>query len=114
MSGCPFCKIVSGDIPSTKVHEDEEMIAFRDINPQAPVHILIVPRRHIASLGAAAEDDQALLGRLLLRARELAASEGLAEAGYRVVNNCGSQGGQTVDHIHFHLLGGRAMTWPPG
>jgi len=113
MSGdCLFCKIVAGEIKADTVHEDEHWIAFRDINPQAPVHVLVIPRRHIASLNDASEDDRALLGDLLLAIRRLATDLGL-EA-YRVVNNCGAAAGQSVFHIHFHLLGGRAMNWPPG
>lgn len=113
MSDCLFCKIVAGDIPAEKVHEDDEMIAFRDISPQAPTHLLIIPRAHIASLDEAGEEDGGLLGRMLLQAAKLAAAEGIA-GGYRIVNNCGGAAGQTVFHIHLHLLGGRALGWPPG
>ena len=112
-SDCLFCKIVEGQIPADKVHEDDDVIAFRDINPQAPVHLLVVPRRHIASLNDASSEDQALLGRILLAARNLAQKEGVG-SGYRVVNNCGESAGQSVFHLHFHVLGGRALTWPPG
>jgi histidine triad (HIT) family protein len=114
MSDCLFCKIVAGEIPSTTVYEDDEIVAFRDIDPKAPTHVLLIPRRHIASLNDAGDGDAALLGRILTVTRKLAADEGLAEAGYRVVNNCGDDGGQAVHHIHFHLLGGRRMGWPPG
>ena len=110
---CLFCKIATGDIPSKKAYEDDELVAFHDVSPQAPVHILIIPRRHIASLDEAGEPDQALLGRVLLAARQLAEEQGIAGA-YRLVNNCGASAGQSVFHIHFHLLGGRAMGWPPG
>lgn len=113
MSDCLFCKIAAGDIPSKKVHEDDELVAFHDVNPQAPVHVLLIPRRHIASLSEAVEADQALLGRLLLTARRLAGELGI-ESGYRLVTNCGRAAGQSVFHVHFHLLGGRAMSWPPG
>ena len=113
MKDCLFCKIVAGQIPADRVLEDEDVIAFRDINPQAPVHVLVVPRRHVASLDAAAADDAALLGRLLLAAQRVAREAG-TERGYRVVNNCGSSAGQSVFHIHFHVLGGRDMRWPPG
>ncbi len=113
MSDCLFCKIVGGEIPSNMAYEDEEVIAFHDISPQAPTHILVVPRRHISSLDAAAEKDAALLGRILLVIKKLARNQGV-ESGYRVVNNCGAPAGQSVFHIHFHLLGGRAMGWPPG
>jgi histidine triad (HIT) family protein len=113
MSDCIFCKIVAGEIPSKRVHEDDDVFAFHDLSPQAPVHVLIVPRKHIASLNEASEEDRALLGRILLSVRELAEQLGVS-AGYRVVNNCGAPAGQSVFHIHFHLLGGRAMGWPPG
>jgi histidine triad (HIT) family protein len=110
---CLFCKIVSGAIPAKKVFEDNDAIAFRDINPQAPVHILVVPRKHIASLDESVDQDRELLGHLLALGPQIARSEGL-KAGYRTVINTGSDGGQTVDHLHLHLLGGRAMHWPPG
>ena len=113
MSDCLFCKIVAGDIPSDKLYEDDDLIAFRDINPQAPLHVLVVPRRHIASLDDAGPDDRELLGKTLLVARRLAEEHGVA-GGYRVVNNCGASAGQSVFHIHFHLLGGRSLGWPPG
>lgn len=114
MSQCIFCKIVAGEIPSTKVHEDDQVLAFRDLHPQAPTHILIIPKRHIATLNDLQEGDEALVGRIFLVAKQLAAQEGLAEAGYRTVFNCNKGGGQEVYHIHLHLLGGRQMTWPPG
>jgi histidine triad (HIT) family protein len=114
MSDCLFCRIAAGEISAEKVHEDEDMVAFRDINPQAPTHILLVPRKHVASLSAATSEDAALLGRILLAARDLASEEGIDADGYRVVNNCGPGAGQTVFHIHFHLLGGRDFRWPPG
>lgn len=113
MSDCLFCRIARGEIPSRVVHDDDEVMAFRDINPQAPTHVLIVPKEHIPSLEAAEERHAGILGRLLLTARRIAEQEGLGE-GYRVVNNCGPRAGQTVHHIHFHLLGGRDMAWPPG
>jgi len=111
---CIFCKIVAGGIPAAKVFEDDRAVAFRDINPQAPTHALIIPRRHVASLGEAGEDDESLLGHLLLVAARVAREEGLAESGYRTVINTGAGAGQSVFHIHVHLLGGRALTWPPG
>ena len=111
---CLFCKIVAGTIPSTVVHEDELVLAFDDINPVAPVHQLIVPKRHIGSAADLGEDDATLLGRLFAVAASLAAAAGLPETGYRVVTNVGRDGGQSVDHLHFHLLGGRVLTWPPG
>jgi histidine triad (HIT) family protein len=113
MSDCIFCKIVAGEIPSKQVHEDDDVFAFHDLNPQAPVHVLVVPRKHISSLNEAGGEDGALLGRILLSVRELAERLGVGQ-GYRVVNNCGASAGQSVFHIHFHLLGGRAMGWPPG
>jgi histidine triad (HIT) family protein len=113
MSDCLFCKIVEGEIPSNKVYEDELVYAFHDIDPKAPTHVLVVPKRHIASLDAAGEEDRELLGRLLLTAGRIARELGIA-SGYRVVNNCGAPAGQSVFHVHFHLLGGRAMRWPPG
>ncbi len=110
---CTFCKIIEGKIPSTSVFQDELGYAFADINPKAPVHVLVVPREHIASLDAAHKDNRALLGHLLWAAAEIARKKGLAN-GYRIVVNTGQDGGQTMDHLHLHLLGGRMMTWPPG
>lgn len=111
---CLFCKIAKGDIPATKVFENDELVAFRDITPQAPTHILVIPRQHIATLNALEEQHAALVGRMVLLAKALAAQEGIADGGYRLNFNCNSQGGQTVFHIHLHLLGGRQMHWPPG
>lgn len=110
---CLFCQIVSGDIPAQRLHEDTDTLAFADINPQAPVHILIIPKRHIASHAKALPEDATLLGRLLATAGEIAKAKGL-DNGYRLVINTGADGGQTVDHLHVHLLGGRPMHWPPG
>lgn len=110
---CLFCKILDGTIPSTAVYQDEDCYAFADIQPQAPVHVLIVPREHIASLAEAGDDDQTLLGHLLWVAAEIARTRKLGK-GYRVVTNIGEDGGQSVDHMHLHLLGGRPMAWPPG
>jgi len=110
---CLFCKIVEGNLPSAPVYQDELCYAFSDIHPQAPVHVLVVPREHINSLADSNESDQPLLGHLLWAAGEIARSQGLAK-GYRVVVNTGQDGGQTVDHLHLHLLGGRAHGWPPG
>ena len=110
---CLFCKIIEGQIPSTPVYQDELAYAFADINPKAPVHVLIVPREHFGSLDEASQAKRALLGHLLWAAAEIARKKGLAK-GYRVVVNTGSDGGQTVDHLHLHLMGGRMMTWPPG
>jgi histidine triad (HIT) family protein len=110
---CLFCKIAEGTIPSTAVHQDDFVYAFADINPKAPVHILIIPREHIGSLAEATPGHKELLGHLFLVASEIARNKGLAN-GYRVVVNSGADGGQTVDHLHLHLMGGRPMTWPPG
>ena len=107
---CIFCRIVEGEIPSDTVYQDEEIIAFRDINPQAPVHIVIIPRRHIASLSHLSESDSALVGRMVAAANRLAEEEGLTERGYRVVINCGKEGGQLVPHLHLHLVGGRQLS----
>ena len=111
---CIFCKIVAGEIPSKKIYEDESAFAFRDINPQAPTHALVIPRKHIASLDAAGEADEALLGHLLRVAAQVAHSEGHAEGGFRTVINNGADAGQTVFHIHVHVLAGRHLSWPPG
>ncbi|MCP3982547.1 MAG: histidine triad nucleotide-binding protein [bacterium] len=110
---CLFCKIVAGEIPSDRVWEDDDVVAFRDISPQAPVHVLVIPKRHLASLDETAEGDAQLLGRLLGSCRSIAEQEGIAGA-YRVVNNCGAAAGQSVFHIHLHVLGGRSLGWPPG
>lgn len=114
MSNCIFCRIAAGELPATKLYEDEDVLAFRDLHPQAPTHILIIPRRHIATLNDLTPEDTTLVGKIMLVARQLAADEGLAEAGYRTVFNCNKGGGQEVYHIHLHLLGGRQMHWPPG
>ncbi len=114
VSDCLFCRIVAGEIPSTKVHEDDLVIAIRDINPRAPTHILLLPRAHIASAADLTDADAPMVGRLFAAAAEIARSEGIADAGYRLVSNVGRWGGQTVDHLHVHLMGGRSFTWPPG
>jgi len=114
MNECLFCKVVSGVIPCDKVHENEYVLAFRDIDPKAPTHILIIPKKHITTLNEINENDQDLLGELLLTAKKIAKDEGINTSGYRTVFNCNSDGGQTVFHIHMHLLGGRPMAWPPG
>lgn len=110
---CLFCSIASKDIPSQLIYEDELVIAFKDINPQAPVHFLVVPKLHVQSLDQIIEDNDKLIAHVMRLIPRLAAEQGV-ENGYRVVNNCGSDGGQTVGHIHFHVLGGREMLWPPG
>jgi len=114
VADCLFCRIVAGEIPSTKVHDDDVVLAIRDIAPRAPTHILLLPRRHIASAADLTPDDGELLGRIFGMAAEIARSEGIAARGYRVVTNVGTWGGQTVEHLHFHLMGGRAFDWPPG
>lgn len=114
MQDCLFCKILAGDIPADIVYESEMALAFRDINPQAPTHVLIIPRKHIGTINDLESDDQAVIGSLFTAAQVIANQEGHADDGYRVVMNCNEAAGQTVFHIHMHLLGGRAMTWPPG
>lgn len=111
---CLFCRIVAGEIPATTVHEDDLVMAIRDRNPMAPVHLLLMPRAHVASALDITEADAALAGRLLAVSAALARSEGIADGGYRLVINAGVDGGQTVGHLHVHLLGGRPMRWPPG
>jgi histidine triad (HIT) family protein len=111
---CLFCRIVAGEIPSTTVAQDEHVVAIRDIAPRAPTHVLLLPREHIRSAAELTDDDGTLLGRLFSMAADIARSEGIAQGGYRIVTNIGSWGGQTVDHLHFHVMGGRAFTWPPG
>lgn len=113
-STCLFCRILSGEIPSTKVFEDNVAYAFKDINPQAPTHVLIVPKEHIDSLNDISQGDEAMLGYLLRLAPKIANQLGVAESGFRAVINTGSDGGQSVDHLHIHLLGGRSLVWPPG
>ncbi len=107
---CIFCKIVAGEIPSKQVYADDQIIAFHDISPQAPTHILVIPRRHIGDMNEAAAEDQALLGHMMLRASEIAAEAGLAESGYRLALNTGPDARQSVFHIHLHILGGRRLT----
>ena len=111
---CLFCRIRDQELPATLVHEDEHCLAFRDLHPQAPHHILVIPRKHVASLNELEDGDAAMLGALLLAARKIAKDEGMADAGWRTVVNVGKDGGQTVHHLHLHLLGGRALGWPPG
>ena len=111
---CIFCRIVAGDVPAQVIHQDEEILAFRDINAQAPTHILLIPREHVSSVAELDASQESLAGRLLLGARSVAESEGLVASGYRLVVNHGAHGGQSVDHLHLHLLGGRALSWPPG
>ena len=114
MPDCLFCKLAAGDIPATIVYEDERVVAFRDINPQAPLHVLLIPRRHIATLNDLRPEDDGVVGELARRAAAIAREQGYAERGYRVAFNCNADAGQTVFHIHMHLLAGRKLGWPPG
>jgi histidine triad (HIT) family protein len=111
---CLFCRVIAGEIPSKRVYEDESVVAFHDINPQAPVHVLIVPRQHVATLNDLAPEDSALVGDMVRCAAAIAKDLGVAARGYRTVFNCNREAGQSVFHIHLHLLGGRPMHWPPG
>jgi histidine triad (HIT) family protein len=111
---CLFCRIVAGEIPAAKVHEDDEIMAFNDINPQAPMHVLVVPRTHVATLNDLEPAHDALVGGMLRRAAAIAAERGFAAGGYRTVFNCNADAGQTVFHIHLHVIGGRRLSWPPG
>ena len=111
---CLFCKICDGDIPADIVMQTDDMVAFRDINPQAPTHILIIPKQHIATVNDLRDEDHTIVGKLFVAARDIARDEGISEAGYRVTMNCNKAAGQTVFHIHLHLLGGRDFGWPPG
>ena len=111
---CLFCKILAGEIPADIVYESDTAIAFRDINPQAPTHVLVIPRKHIATINDVGADDEAVIGNLFTVAKEIAASDNIADDGYRVVMNCNEGAGQSVFHIHLHVLGGRPLGWPPG
>lgn len=113
-SDCIFCRIAAGEIPAKIVREDQDTVAFRDIDPKAPLHVLVVPRKHIRSINALAPEDEPLIGRLFAVARDIAAEEGVSESGYRMIVNAGPDAGQSVDHVHLHLLGGRGLAWPPG
>lgn len=113
MTDCIFCKIAAGEMGTQFLYEDEKVVAFRDISPVAPVHILVIPKRHIVSANELTEEDNHLIGHIFQVIRNLAQQENL-DKGYRIVNNCGEEGGQTVHHLHFHLLGGRNLQWPPG
>jgi len=114
VSDCIFCRIAEKKIPSKIVHEDDRAVAFEDVNPQAPVHVLVVPKRHVQSVAELEAADATLLGQLMLTGAAIAKQKGIAESGYRLVLNTGKNGGQTVFHLHLHLLGGRPMHWPPG
>jgi histidine triad (HIT) family protein len=111
---CLFCRIASGEIPASKVYEDADVLAFNDINPQAPLHVLVIPKRHVATINDVGESEEALIGQLVRRAAAIAAERGYADRGYRTVFNCNAEAGQTVFHVHLHLLAGRHLAWPPG
>lgn len=114
MTDCIFCKIAEGKIPAEVVYRDDHVVAFRDLNPQAPTHVLVIPRRHLSTLNDLTDADAHLVGRLYLAAKRVAEQDGIAERGYRTVVNCNAEAGQSVFHVHLHVLGGRAMRWPPG
>lgn len=114
MEDCIFCKIVEGNIPCDKVYEDEYVLSFKDINPEAPVHVLIIPKKHIANLNELKEEDMHIISHIYNAVKVIAKKLEVDQSGYRIVTNCGEHGGQTVGHIHFHLLGGRSLIWPPG
>jgi histidine triad (HIT) family protein len=113
MSDCIFCKIAAGEIPSTKLYEDDQILAFRDVSPQAPIHFLVIPKMHIAGMDDITPENAGVIGHIFATIPGLMAKEGAAN-GYRVVSNCGADGGQTVGHLHFHCLAGRELAWPPG
>ena len=114
MSNCIFCKIIAGEIPAEKLYEDDNVLAFRDIQAQAPLHALIIPKQHIATINNLQPDHAELIGQMFLAAKQIAKAEGYAESGYRTVMNCGEAAGQTVFHLHLHVLAGRDLSWPPG
>ncbi|WP_352419850.1 histidine triad nucleotide-binding protein [Proteiniborus sp.] len=114
MSECIFCKIINGDIPASKIYEDDKVVAFNDLNPQSPTHILIIPKQHIPSVNNIDENNSHIISHIFVVINKIAKEKGLSKKGYRIVNNCGEFGGQSVEHIHFHLLGGRQLQWPPG
>ena len=114
MGNCLFCRIVAGEIPAKMAYQDDDVVAFYDLNPQAPLHVLVIPRKHIATINGLEAEDAALVGKLFLAAKKIAADAGYADDGYRVVMNCGADAGQSVFHIHLHLLAGRHLAWPPG
>lgn len=114
MEGCIFCKIINGEIPSKKIYEDEKVYAFYDISPAAPTHFLVIPKQHIESVNALNDDNVEVISHIFKVINKLVVELNISDKGYRVVNNCGEDGGQTVNHIHFHVLGGRSLQWPPG
>ena len=114
MEDCVFCKIIRGDIPCVKIYENDLILCFRDISPEAPQHVIIIPKKHINNINELKEEDASIISAVYLATKEITKILGINESGYRIVSNCGEDGGQTVKHIHFHLLGGRQMKWPPG
>lgn len=114
MEDCVFCKIVKGEIPSSKVYEDDKIISFKDLSPEAPVHVLIIPKKHISSLNEVDSEAADIIAHIFKTVPKLVKELGIDEGGYRIVSNCGEDGGQSVPHVHFHLLGGRSLNWPPG
>lgn len=114
MSDCIFCKIIKGEIPNTKIYEDDKIISFKDIEPAAPVHVLIIPKKHIESLNEVDDEAAEIIAHIFKTVPKLVRELGISEDGYRIVSNCGKDGGQSVEHVHFHLLGGRSLNWPPG
>ncbi len=114
MSDCLFCKILDGEIPCDRVYENDQVVAFRDVNPQATTHVLVIPRKHISTVNDLTADDKNIVGEMMLAAKAVAKQDGIEESGYRMVMNCNEGAGQTVFHIHLHILGGRRMNWPPG
>lgn len=114
MENCLFCKIIKGEIPCSRVYEDDNVVAFKDISPEAPVHILVIPKIHVESANYITEKNSSIVSNVFLAINKIVKDQGIDKTGYRVVNNCGEQGGQTVMHLHFHILGGRNLTWPPG
>ncbi|HUF12433.1 MAG TPA: histidine triad nucleotide-binding protein [Longimicrobiales bacterium] len=114
MAGCIFCGIANGEVPADVVYQDDDVVAFRDLDPKAPTHVLVIPRRHLTSIDAMAPGDEPLIGRLFAAAKTVAREAGIDSSGYRMVTNVGNDAGQSVEHLHVHVLGGRRMTWPPG
>ena len=114
MTDCIFCKIISGDIPGDIIYQNDDVLAFRDLNPQAPTHVLVIPKKHVSTINDIQPEDAELVGKMFLAAQQIAKDEGIDESGYRTVMNCNAGAGQTVFHIHLHVLGGRGMSWPPG
>lgn len=114
MAGCIFCGIAQGSVPANVVYQNDDVVAFRDLNPQAPTHVLVIPRRHVASIDAMGDGDEELIGRVFAAAKAVAREQGIDASGYRLVTNIGNDAGQTVAHLHVHVLGGRPMSWPPG